>query len=85
MPDYLRDRNASTLWSAGSEWLHHKIDSPAAVRRSALFPAFEADAMIAMIEREPIVGDNVADLILLNDKARISWAIATGPIRTSYA
>ena len=68
MPDYLRDRNASTLWSAESEWLHHRIDSPAAVRRSALFPAFEADAMIAMIEHEPLGEDNVADLLLLNYK-----------------
>ncbi len=35
---------------------------------SALFPAFEADAMTAMIEREPVGADNVADLILLNYK-----------------
>jgi hypothetical protein len=68
MPDYLKDRNASTLWSAESEWLHHKIDSPAAVRRSALFPAFEADAMTAMIEHEPLGEDSVADLLLLNYK-----------------
>jgi hypothetical protein len=68
LPDYLKDRNASKLWSAESEWLHHRIDSPAAVRRSALFPAFEADAMIAMIEHEPLGEDDVADLILLNFK-----------------
>jgi Type I phosphodiesterase / nucleotide pyrophosphatase len=68
LPDYLKDRNASTLWSAKSEWLDHKIDSPAAVRRSALFPAFEADAMVAMIEHEPLGEDNVADLLLLNYK-----------------
>ena len=68
MPDYLQNRNASMLWSAGSEWLHHRIDSPAAVRRSALFPAFEADAMIAMIEHEPLGEDSVADLLLLNYK-----------------
>jgi Uncharacterized proteins of the AP superfamily len=68
LPDYLKDRNASTLWSAESEWLHHRIDSPAAVRRSALFPAFEADAMIAMIEHEPLGEDDVADLLLLNFK-----------------
>ena len=68
LPDYLKDRNAKTLWSREDEWLHHKIDSPAAVRRSALFPAFEADAMTAMIEREPVGKDNVADLILLNYK-----------------
>lgn len=68
LPDYLKDRNASTLWSAESEWLHHRIDSPAAVRRSALFPAFEADAMIAMIGGEPLGEDGVADLLLLNYK-----------------
>lgn len=68
LPDYLKDQNASTLWSAESEWLDHKIDSPAAVRRSALFPAFEADAMIAMIGREPLSDDGVTDLILLNYK-----------------
>jgi hypothetical protein len=68
MPDYLRERNSSTLWSAKSEWLQHRIDSPAAVRRSALFPTFEADAMIAMIGREPLGEDGVADLLLLNYK-----------------
>ena len=68
LPEYLKDRNARTLWPAGGEWMHHRIDSPAAVRYSALFPAFEADAMTAMIEREPVGEDNVADLILLNYK-----------------
>lgn len=38
------------------------------MRRSALFPAFEADAMIAMIEHEPLGDDSVADLLLLNYK-----------------
>jgi hypothetical protein len=46
----------------------HKIDSPSAVRYSALFPAFEADAMAAMIEREPLGADSIPDLILLNYK-----------------
>jgi hypothetical protein len=68
LPDYLKDLSASKLWSAESEWLDHRIDSPAAVRRSALFPAFEADAMLAMIEHEPLGDDDVADLLLLNYK-----------------
>src|SRR5690349_20484687 len=55
-------------WSVQDEWLHYRIDSPAAVRRSALFPAFEADAMTAMSEREPVGNDSVPDLILLNYK-----------------
>jgi len=68
LPAYLKDRNARTLWQADQEWMLHRIDSTAAVRYSALFPAFEADAMAAMIEHEPLGEDNVPDLILLNYK-----------------
>src|SRR5713226_5934947 len=68
LPAYLKDRNSGTLWPASGEWMGHKIDSTEAVRYSALFPAFEADAMAAMIEREPLGEDNVPDLILLNYK-----------------
>ena len=67
LPAYLREINASGLW-AGGEWMQHKIDTPAAVRYSALFPAFEADAMVAMIDHEPLGEDGIADLILLNYK-----------------
>jgi hypothetical protein len=69
LPAYLKDVNASALWAGNAEWMHHKIDSSSAVRFSALFPAFEADAMVAMIEHEPIGEDGIADLILLNCKA----------------
>jgi bisphosphoglycerate-independent phosphoglycerate mutase (AlkP superfamily) len=48
--------------------MSHRIDSATDVRHSALFPAFEADAMTAMIEREPLGADGIADLILLNYK-----------------
>jgi hypothetical protein len=68
LPTYLKDRNARTLWPASGEWMGHRIDSTVAVRYSALFPTFEADAMTAMIEREPVGEDNVPDLILLNHK-----------------
>jgi Type I phosphodiesterase / nucleotide pyrophosphatase len=68
LPEYLKDRNAKTLWPANGEWMGHRIDSTQAVRYSALFPAFEADAMTAMIEREPLGEDNVPDLILMNYK-----------------
>jgi len=68
LPAYLKDRNAKTLWPASGEWMGHKIDSTQAVRYSALFPAFEADAMTAMMEGEPLGEDKVPDLILLNYK-----------------
>jgi len=68
LPSYLKEINARALWAGDAEWMHHKIDTPAAVRYSALFPAFEADAMVAMIEHEPVGEDGIADLILLNYK-----------------
>jgi hypothetical protein len=68
LPAYLKDRNARALWQADGEWMSHRIDSATDVRHSALFPAFEADAMTAMIEREPVGADDIADLILLNYK-----------------
>jgi len=68
LPEYLKDRNAKTVWPANGEWMGHKIDSTQAVRYSALFPAFESDAMTAMIEREPLGEDNIPDLILMNYK-----------------
>ena len=68
LPEYLKDRNAMTLRPADGEWMHHRIDSPAAVRYSALFPSFEADAMTAMVEHEPVGEDNVTDLVLMNYK-----------------
>ena len=68
LPVYLTDRDARTLWAASAEWMGHKVDSPVAVRYSSLFPAFEADAMISMIEREALGMDTVPDLVLLNYK-----------------
>jgi hypothetical protein len=69
LPPYLKEPNSSTLWAGGPGWMQHRIDSPVDVRHSGLFPAFEADAMVAMIEHEPVGEDGIADLILLNYKA----------------
>ena len=68
LPGYLKGLNASTLWMASPEWMGHRVDSTTAIRYSALFPAFEANATIAMIEHEPLGEDSVADVILLNYK-----------------
>ncbi len=69
LPAYLKDLDASTLWADRPEWMGHRIDSASEVRYSELFPKFEADAMTAMIEREPVGADGIPDLILLNYKA----------------
>jgi predicted AlkP superfamily pyrophosphatase or phosphodiesterase len=68
LPPYLADADARLLWGADGQWMGHKIDSPAGVRRSGLFPAFEADALTAMIDRAPIGADAVTDLVLANLK-----------------
>jgi Type I phosphodiesterase / nucleotide pyrophosphatase len=68
LPAYLKEQNARALWATSGEWLGHQVDSTTAVRYSALFPRFEADAMIAIIEHEPVGQDDVADLILMNSK-----------------
>jgi len=47
----------------------HDIANPDAVSRSALFPKFEADALVAMIENEPVGADDLTDLLLVNLKA----------------
>src|ERR1041384_1574857 len=45
LPDYLKESDAKTLYAASPDWMGHRIDSPVAVRYTALFPAFEVDAM----------------------------------------
>ena len=57
------------IWAAaGGQWMGHDVAGPDAVRKSALFAAYEVDALRAVIEAEPVGGDEVADLVLLNFK-----------------
>ena len=60
--------DARTLWPPDGLWMGHKIDTPSDVRRSGLFPRFEADAFIRAIESQPIGEDAITDLLLLNYK-----------------
>ena len=69
LPEYLKDQDARSLWAADNEWMGHRIDTPYTVKFSGLFPAFEANAMSSMIEREAVGVDSVPDLILLNFKS----------------
>ena len=69
LPDYLEDDHASNYWeAAGGTWLGHKIDSSRTLLRTGLFPRFQADALIEMIERESVGKDDVPDLLLVNFK-----------------
>jgi hypothetical protein len=67
--DGLKEMVASSLWPANGKWMGHQINTPSGVRRSGLFPRFEADALIRLIESSDIGRDDVADLVLLNYKA----------------
>jgi predicted AlkP superfamily pyrophosphatase or phosphodiesterase len=68
LPPEVGALDARTLWPADGLWMGHKIDTPSGVRRSGLFPRFEADAFIRAIESQPIGEDAVTDLLLLNYK-----------------
>jgi len=69
LPDYLEDDHAAKVWeAAGETWMGHKIDSSRTLLRTALFPRFQVDALIEMIERESVGEDTVADLLLVNFK-----------------
>jgi hypothetical protein len=68
LPDSLDGMDAKTLWPADGRWMGHQIASPGAVRRTALFPRFEANAIIESIARSSLGADEVPDMVLLNFK-----------------
>jgi hypothetical protein len=67
--DSIKDLTADRVWPADGLWMKHTINTPSEVRRSALWPKFEADTLIRLIETSAIGADEVADLVLLNLKA----------------
>jgi hypothetical protein len=77
--DVLAEADTKTLFPADGMWMGHKIDNPSEVRRSALFPRFEADAVIKLIESSSLGKDQVPDLVLLNYKATDYVAHKYGP------
>jgi len=70
LPEYLQNQKSAPLWDAvHGKWMGHDIAGPDAVSHSALFPKFEADALVSMIENEPVGADELTDLLLVNLKA----------------
>jgi len=70
LPEYLKNQNSRRLWEGtDGRWMGHEITNPDAVSRSGWFTKFEADALVAMIENEPVGADDVTDLLLVNLKA----------------
>jgi type I phosphodiesterase/nucleotide pyrophosphatase len=65
----LADRTPRLVWeTAQGLWRGHDIAGPDAVRRSALFAAYEADSLLGIVEAEPVGADDVTDLVLMNMK-----------------
>jgi len=70
LPEYLKNQKSQQLWQAANgQWMGHDIANADAVSRSGLFPRFEADALVAMIENEPVGAGESTDLLLANLKA----------------
>ncbi len=70
LPEYLKEQKAERLWvEAKGQWMGHDVSTADAVSGSGLFPKFEGDALVAMIENEPVGADEVSDLVLVNLKS----------------
>jgi hypothetical protein len=69
LPHQLDAFDARRLWPPDGLWMGHRVDTPSEVRRSALFPRFEADAFVRLIETQGIGDDAVPDLLLWNYKS----------------
>ena len=76
----LKAFNGKAVWeAAGGQWMGHDITSPTKFRASTLFQRFETDALLAVLEAEPIGADAVTDLVFANNKATDYVAHDYGP------
>jgi hypothetical protein len=80
MPESLKAYNGKRYWGeAGGTWMGHDIASPTKFRASAVFQRFEADALLAVLERESIGADETTDLVMVNMKGPDYTGHAYGP------
>lgn len=80
LPDYVKPLDARTLWKGmEGKWMGHPVANADEIRRSAPFARFEGDALVSMIEHEPIGADDVTDLVLANLKVADFLGHAYGP------
>ncbi len=80
LAEYLKSSNAKSYWEAvGGKWMGHDISNPAKFRASSVFQRFEAEAVLSVIEHEPIGADDTTDLLFVNMKGPDYTAHAYGP------
>lgn len=73
LPDYVRGMAITPYWKqvadASGKWRGYPIDNPTEFKISPAAARFDGDAMLAMLEREPVGEDEVPDLIFWSMKA----------------
>jgi predicted AlkP superfamily pyrophosphatase or phosphodiesterase len=80
MPDALTRFTGRNVWEqAGGRWMGHDIASASKFRASALFQAYEAEALRAVVEESTAGADDVPDLIFVNMKGPDYTSHAYGP------
>jgi hypothetical protein len=80
MSEALKPFNGRRVWEqAGGTWMGHDIANPSRFRASSLFQRFEAEALVAVLEREPIGADDITDLVMVNLKGPDYVGHAYGP------
>lgn len=80
MPESLKAFNGKRYWTeVGGTWMGHDIATPTKFRASAVFQRFEADALLAVMEREAIGADETTDLVMVNMKGPDYTGHAYGP------
>ena len=80
MPEALKAYNGEKYWKdVGNTWMGHDIASPTKFRASAVFQKFEAEALRAVMEQEPIGADETPDLVMVNMKGPDYTGHAYGP------
>lgn len=80
LPDYLRDDDIRTLLATAAAEEGGEAASPSGARSLAhVFPRFEGDATVEILEGEPFGEDEVTDLLLVNHKATDYIGHAHGP------
>ena len=80
MSEALKTFSGKRYWAAaGGTWMGHDITTPTRFRASSVYQRFEAEALLAVMEREPIGADETTDLVMVNMKGPDYTAHAYGP------
>jgi hypothetical protein len=80
MSNALKAFNGRKVWeAAGGKWMGHDITSATKFRASSLFQRFESEALLAVVNEQPIGEDDVTDLVMVNMKGPDYTGHAYGP------